>query len=104
MNWLIQIETELQRIRPNENPGRIRTTARRVAGFAIRHYYNNPSNDMLAMLHTAANDVALPEEVRFAIERLVARLDANFKSPSVDPIGDAAYIVSFVKNSLNENS
>ncbi len=97
MNWLLQIETELQRVTPNQNPGRTRTTARRVAGIALQQFYNNPSEDFLRLLQTATNDASLPNEVRTAVERLAARLDANFTSPSVDPVNDAMIVVEYVK-------
>ena len=100
MNWLLQIETELQRIRPNENPGRTRTTARRIAGIALQQFYNKPSEDFLRLLQNAANDDMLPGDVRFAVERLAARLDENFTSPSIDPVNDAMIVVEFVKKQL----
>ncbi len=97
MNWLLQIETELQRIRPNENPGRTRTTARRIAGIAFQQFYNKPSEDFLRLLQHALHDEILPNDVRSAVERLSTRLDMNFTSPSVDPVNDAMIVVEFVK-------
>ena len=98
MNWLHDIETELQRIQPNENPGRTRTIARRIAGIALRHFYKNSSDDFLRTLQSGINDDALPENIRSALERLTTRLDTNFNSPSVDPLNDAMLVVEFVKN------
>lgn len=100
MNWLLQIETELQRIQPNENPGRTRTTARRIAGIALQQFYNKPSEDFLRLLQNAMNEKILPIDVRSAAERLSTRLDVNFISPSVDPVNDAMIIVEFVKKQL----
>lgn len=97
MNWLLNIETELQRIQPNENPGRTRTIARRVAGIALQQFYHQSSEDFIKLIQFAINDSALPENVQSALERLAARLDANFNSPSVDPINDAMIVVEFVK-------
>lgn len=98
MNWLLNIETEFQRIQPNENPGRTRTIARRIAGIALQHFYHKPNEDFLRLLNSAVNDSSLPENTRSAIERLITRLDANFASPSVDPINDAMIVVEFVKS------
>lgn len=98
MNWLIDIETELKRIRQDENPGRTRTTARRIAGIALQHFYSKPNEDFLRLLQSAMIDSTLPQDVVLAIERLTARLDMNFTSPSVDPVTDAMIVVEFVKN------
>ncbi len=97
MNWLLEIDTELGRIRPGQNAGRIRTTARRIAGIALKELYSSPSDNFLQQLHSAVNDEALPDGIREAAERLAARLDANFSSPSIDPVGDAMLIVAHVK-------
>jgi hypothetical protein len=98
MTWLLEIDTELGRIRPGQNAGKIRTTARRIAGIALRKLYGSPSDNFLQQLQTAMNDDALPDEIREASERLAARLDTNFSSPSVDPVGDAMLIVAHVKH------
>ena len=98
MNWLIDIEIELKRIRQDENPGRTRTTARRIAGIALQHFYHKQNEDFLRLLQSAVTDEALPQNVVHAIERLTARLDMNFTSPSVDPVNDAMIVVEFVKN------
>ena len=98
MNWSLQIETELQRIRPGENPGRTRATARRIAGIALQHFYNKHEEDFLRLLQSSVNDPALPPSVNEAAGRLAARLDADFTSPSLDPVGDAMIVVEFVKS------
>ncbi len=97
MNWLLQIETELKRIRQNQNPGRTRTIARRIAGIALKEFFHSSSEDFVQLLHQAEEHVSLPDEVRSASNRLAARLDANFNSPSLSPIDDAMIIVEFVK-------
>jgi hypothetical protein len=97
MNWLLQIDTELQRIQPNENPGRTRTTARRIAGIALQQFYQQSSEDYIKLIQSSIDDAVFPNEVHSALERLAARLDANFKSPSVDPINDAMIVVEYVK-------
>lgn len=97
MQWLNEIEEEMHRIVENANPGRTRTIARRIAGIALRRYYNHPAEDVLRIMQTALNDASIPLDVRSAVERLAARLDAQFKSPSVDPIADATIVVDFIK-------
>jgi uncharacterized protein (UPF0147 family) len=97
MNWLNTIEKELLRLRPNEHPGRTRTTARRIAGIALQHYYASATSDFLKLLQSTVADDAVPVDIRAAADRLAARLDANFSSPSIDPVGDAMAIVEFVK-------
>jgi uncharacterized protein (UPF0147 family) len=97
MNWLHHIEIEQKRISPNEPPGRTRTIARRIAGIALQQYYHVQATDFMKLLHTAVNDDAVPQEIRAAVERLSARLDANFSSPSLDPIADAQSVVEFVR-------
>jgi len=98
MNWLLHIETELKRIQPQQHPGRVRTIARRIAGIALREFYHSSTEDFIQLLHQAQEDTTLPETARSAAGRLAARLDANFHSPSVDPINDAMTIVEFVKS------
>ncbi|NUN70392.1 MAG: hypothetical protein HUU02_11845 [Bacteroidetes bacterium] len=97
MNWLHTIDEELQRLRPGENPGRTRTIARRAAGMALQQLYGSTSGDLLAAVKQCADDPAIPDEVRSAAQRLSARLDTGFRSPSADPVGDAMLIISFVK-------
>ena len=97
MYWLLQIETELNRLTPDDNPGRTRTAARRIAGIALQQFFNKPTDDFLRLLQNAVNDPSLPSDVVAAIQRLTTRLDSDFKSPSVDPISDAMSVVEFVK-------
>ncbi|KAB2922120.1 MAG: hypothetical protein F9K22_12515 [Bacteroidetes bacterium] len=97
MTWLADIETELRRIGPGDPPGRVRTVARRIAGIALQRLYRTEAPDVPAVLRKAMEDDTLPDEVRGAVERLAARLDAQFRSPSTDPIGDAQRIVEYVR-------
>lgn len=97
MSWLLQIETELKRIQPNQHPGRTRTIARRIAGIALKEFYHSSSEDFVHLLTQAKDDASLSDPVRSASDRLAARLDAQFNSPSVDPINDAMIVVEFVK-------
>lgn len=82
---------------PGQPPGRTRTIARRIAGIALQQYYQDQTTDFLRLLHAAVNDDAVPQDIREAVERLSARLDANFSSPSLDPLADALSVVEFVK-------
>lgn len=100
MNWLLEIETELKRIQPDQNPGRTRTIARRIAGIALKELYRSSSDDFVKLLTQAKDDASVSDAVRSASDRLAARLDAQFNSPSVDPIGDAMIVVEFVKSKL----
>jgi len=97
VKWLNDIQTELNRIQPNENPGRARTIARRIAGIALKEYYKSSGDDFLRLLRQASDDAKLPNDVRESCSRLAARLASDFTSPSIDPIGDAKIIVEFVK-------
>lgn len=101
MNWLLQIQTELKRIQPNQNPGRTRSTARRIAGIALKEYYKTSTENFLTLIQQASNDITLPKNVRDAALRLAARLSSDFTSPSVNPLGDAKIIVDFVKKQLH---
>ena len=104
MNWLLHIDIELQRIRPDENPGRTRTTARRIAGISLQQFYHQSSEDFIRLIQSAIDDPILPDNVRSALERLAARLSPDFTSPSIDPINDAMIVVEFVKEQLTMNN
>ncbi|MBW7888966.1 MAG: hypothetical protein H3C35_11520 [Bacteroidetes bacterium] len=97
MNWLDEIQTELKRSLPNENPGRTRTIARRAAGIALQHFYHEDNTPYLTLLQSAAEDRRFPVEVQEAAKRLSERISGDFKSASVHPIGDAKIIIEFVK-------
>ena len=97
MDWKSKISTELNRIHPGQNPGRTRTSARRIAGIALEEFYSLHGNDVIALLHKASQDPLLPPPVQEAARRLSARLTPEFTSPSTDPVGDAKTVVDFVK-------
>lgn len=96
--WLLNIKAEMARIRSSDPPGRIRTTARRIAGMALQHYYQQPESDFLRLLQQAQSDEGIDLDTRNAISRLAARLDEHFQSASVDPLNDANMVVRFVQN------
>ncbi|MDD8017659.1 MAG: hypothetical protein PHP42_04745 [Bacteroidota bacterium] len=106
MNWLNEIDTELHRVQPNENSGRTRTIARRIAGIAlIELQKNNPDKhfekDYLKVLREILASTAHPNDVLAAAHRLQARVNVDFTSPSTDPIADAMIIVEYVKQQLH---
>lgn len=100
MDWRSKISTELSRIQPGQNPGRTRTTARRIAGIALEELYSLPGNDVIALLQKASHDTSLPPVVQESARRLSARLSPQFTSQSIDPIGDCKIIVDFVKEKI----
>ena len=97
MDWKTTISAELLRIHPGQHPGKIRATARRIAGIALQQIYSSSTADLLSLLQRASNDIAIPDVVRKASQRLSARLSPDFTSESTDPIGDAKIIVDYVK-------
>lgn len=97
-DWLRSIDAERLRLAESDNPGRVRTIARRMAGMALHHHYGIAAGDFLAVLKRCVLDEAVPAEVRSAAERLSARLDAAFVSLSTDPVGDATAIIEFVRH------
>ncbi len=102
--WQEMIEAELERVQQTQNPGRIRTGARRIAGIAIEEFRRQSSQDpsgedYVRLLNWIVEKNDVPPEVAGAAQRLGARLSKDFTSPSVDPIGDAMIIVGFVKRS-----
>ncbi len=101
-DWLSKIDNEFRRGGLEQNPGRTRTSARRIAGIAIKELQSQPphqlsGDDYLRALQSFANTKDLPAVVVEAAQRLQARLSHDFTSPSVDPLGDAMIIVEFVK-------
>ncbi len=95
--WLIDVSRELAIAKKESHPARVRTASRRIAGVALKQFYKLDENDFIKILQSAAIDLNIPDEARLAAMRLQARVDKNFKSISVDPIGDAMEIVRFVK-------
>jgi len=105
-DWQREIEIELRRAGESQNPGRLRTAARRIAGIAIqqlpRQNAQSPAErDYITALRVFIKSEKLPIQVAAAATRLEVRLSVDFTSQSVDPIGDAMQIVEFVRSKLN---
>jgi len=109
MKWRDEIELELTRAREaerNGNQGRARTSARRAAGIAIvelakQFPEKQYGKDFMTQLRSLASDLATPEHVQNAADRLQARLSPQFESPSKHPIDDAEIIVQFILERLS---
>ncbi len=104
MNWIEEIESELRRSIPNENPGRTRTIARRAAGIALEKYYKNSNANYFALVQFAATDSKLPNSVQTAAERLSGKITGTFQAPSEFPLDDAAIIIEFVRKYLLQSN
>jgi len=109
MNWLDQIESELNRGREAErigNEGRARTAARRAVGIAVTEYQQDPrggrwyGRDVMRQLKGIAEDQSLPVDVRKAATRLQTRISQDFLSPSRQPLADALVIINFIRREL----
>ncbi len=108
MKWREEVELELARARDAErtgNQGRVRTSARRAAGFAIKElarYYPDKQygKDFMTLLRSFALDASIPQQVRKAADRLQARLSPEFESVSTHPVEDAEIIVQFILEQL----
>jgi hypothetical protein len=79
--------------------GRVRVCARRAANAAITVWLrNNPrpvwGPDAISRLTGLSGDTSQPAGVREAAHRLSARIDAEFRSPSTDPIADSRAIIA----------
>jgi hypothetical protein len=109
MNWRDEIDLEFARAKEadrNGNQGKVRTSARRAAGIAIvelekQFPEKKYGRDFMAQLRSFALDLAIPEHVRNAADRLQARLSPEFESPSKHPIEDAGIIVQFILERLS---
>ena len=109
MKWKVEIELEFARAEEaerNGNQGRARTSARRAVGIAIgelekRFPEKRYGKDFMTQLRAFALDPANPEHVRNAANRLQARLNPEFESPSRDPLNDAGIIVLFILERLS---
>ena len=106
--WNEDIEIELRRARQAQNPGRVRTSARRIAGIAIREFQKlnaiQPTEqDHVSLLRLFMRMENVPADIRSAAARLEARLAPDFTSLSIDPIGDAMIIVEFVRKKPRAN-
>ena len=108
MNWLDEIELELNRGHDAErvgNEGKARTAARRAVGMAVTEYQkrqavNAYGADVMRQLQGIAEDESLPNEVRGAASRLQTRISQEFTSPSRQPLADAQVIIDFIKRRL----
>jgi hypothetical protein len=108
MNWLDEVNVELQRAEAAErsgNSGKVRTSARRAVGVALLEMQSripekNYGRDFISQLRGLASDMSVPEEARLAADRLQARLSPQFESPSRNPIDDAKSIIRFVTERL----
>ena len=107
-DWEREIEVEVSRAGQSQNPGRLRTAARRIAGIAIQQLQKHEAQllgarDYITALRVFMKSENLPAEVAAAAARLEARLSANFTSQSIDPIADAMLIVGFVRKKMQSS-
>lgn len=108
MNWLDEIEVELNRGRDAErvgNEGRVRTAARRAVGIAVTEYQHQRAvkrygDDFMKQLRGIADDPSLPANVRDAAMRLQTRISQEFTSLSRQPLADAQVIISYFRQAL----
>ncbi len=109
--WQIEIENEMARAadaRKNPHEGRLRTSARRIAGIALAEYRRvvrgvQNQDSFIVLLDECALDPAKPDNVRDAARRLETRVGSDFSSPATDPIGDAEIIVAFVRSAVQKS-
>lgn len=101
-SWLIEIEKEIQILKAQIIPGRIRTSARRISGIALKEFYNSTENNFILLLQKTASDENIPEDVRNSAFRLQSRVDEKFNSICTDPFGDAMRILNFVKTKIKK--
>jgi hypothetical protein len=110
-HWLLDIESErrcAEEARRIGHDGRLRTSARRIAGLALAEHRRMTAGvvteeSFIDLLNACAADETMPEPVRAAAQRLVARVGSDFSSPSVDPMGDAEAIVTFVMTAAQKS-
>ncbi len=106
-----QVDEELQRAKEAKqmgNEGRVRTAARRSAGYAIsalllKYPSLNYGSDFMSQLRSMKEDEGVPREVRSAANRLQARITEQFTSPfSTDLLEDALTIIEYVREKLKK--
>ncbi len=83
------------------NEGKVRVCARRAANAAFTMWLRNNARpgwgpDVISRLRGLSRDASLPAGVREAADRLSSRIDADFGSPSTDPIADSRTIIHFL--------
>ena len=108
MNWLDEIEMELNRGHDAErvgNEGRVRTAARRAVGIAVTEYQRQRAvkqygDDFMKQLRAIADDPSLPAAVRDAAMRLQTRISQDFTSLSRQPLVDAEVIIGYFRRAL----
>jgi hypothetical protein len=105
MDWQREIEIELLRAGNSQNPGRLRTSARRIAGIAVQELQKRDVHvpaelGYVNALRKFIKSENLPLAVSAAAARLESRLSPDFTSQSLDPVGDAMIIVEFVRKQL----
>lgn len=107
MEWRDECERELriaeQAMRAGQS-GKARTCARRAVACAsaAMEMGSGSARQRDAMQHLASITERgdAPEAVKQAAERLRTRLDANFQSPSVDPVNDAHTIIQWIQTMI----
>ena len=88
------------------NDGMVRVCARRAAGVAIAfwvatHHRQGWGTDAITQLRALRNDASIPQHVRDAAERLMAKITLQFTPAfTADPVLDSKTII----NHLLENS
>jgi hypothetical protein len=107
-DWEREIEVELRRAGESQNPGRLRTAARRIAGIAIQQLQKRNAqlpveSDYMSALRMFMESKSISVEVAAAAARLEARLSTDFTSQSFDPLGDAMLIVEVVRKKLQSS-
>ena len=108
MSWQEEMAQELARGREAERAGaqgKARTSARRAVGVVLaelqRQYPGRVSGrTILEQLQGVAGDSSFPLDAREAAERLHARLNPQFESPSIHPVADAQIIIQYVSGLL----
>jgi hypothetical protein len=97
-----QIDREFENARlalTDGNDGRARVCARRAAGVAIgvwllRNRETGWPADAMNRIRLVRGENSMPEEVRNAAARLIARVTPDFTSPiDTDPVEDALILV-----------
>jgi hypothetical protein len=89
------------------NDGRVRTCVRRAIGHALTEWQRRePSlpfgQDFLRQLQRLAAYAEAPDEVRYAAERLTAKLGKDFRSRSETPMEDARTVLAYVLGQMGE--
>jgi hypothetical protein len=88
-----------------QNEGMVRVCARRAAGTAITYWLDRAGltgwgMDAVTQLRTLQNEVSMPDPVRSAAARLVARVGDHFVAPfSADPLNDSRIIIEYLLGS-----